>query len=129
MIMTKNNNYSDRLNSAINAKADLLQRFRKATAAPDLAAKLAAREDVARARDARRTARVTEKQAEQQRAMAEAASAIQEETRRQAAEHAASEERQLAQDKRLADVLSDEAARKNARDLRYAKRKAAQIAA
>lgn len=129
MIMTKNNNYSDRLNSAINAKADLLQRFRKATAAPDLAAKLAAREDVARARDARRIARVTEKQAEQQRAMAEAASAIQEETRRQAAEHAASEERQLAQDKRLADVLSDEAARKNARDLRYAKRKAAQIAA
>lgn len=129
MIMTKNNNYSDRLNSAINAKADLLQRFRKATAAPDLAAKLAAREDVARARDARRTARVTEKQAEQQRAMAEAASAIQEETRRQAAEHAASEERQLAQDKRLADVLSDEAARKTARDLRYAKRKAAQIAA
>lgn len=129
MIMTKNNNYSDRLNSAINAKADLLQRFRKATAAPDLAAKLAAREDVARARDARRTARVTEKQAEQQRAMAEAASAIQEETRRQAAEHAASEDRQLAQDKRLADVLSDEAARKNARDLRYAKRKAAQIAA
>lgn len=128
IITTKNDNYSDRLNNAINAKAALLQRFRNATAAPDLAAKLAAREDVARARDARRIARATGKQAEQQRAMAEAASAIQEETRRQAAEHAASEERQLAQDKRLADVLSDEAARKNARDLRYAKRKAAQIA-
>ena len=129
MRMTKANNYSDRLNNAINAKADLLKKFRNAAAAPDLAAKLAAREGVARARDARRVARDAAKQAELQRAAAEAASAIQDEIRRQAVEHAASKERQLAQDKRLADVLSDEAARKHARDLRYAKRKAAQLAA
>lgn len=127
--MSKVKDYSDRQNSALSAKAELLRKFRNAAASSDLAAKLAAREDVARARDVRRLARDEQKRAEQQRVEAEIASAIHEDICRQAAEAAAIQEKHLAQTRRLANVLSDEAARKSARDLRYAKRKAAQLAA
>lgn len=127
--MTKVKEYSDRQSDAIKAKAALLEKFRSATAAPDLAAKLAARAEVARARDVRRAARDAEKLAEQQRAADLAAAVVEEDMRRLAAENAVIEERQSAQAKRIALVLSDEAARKSARDLRYAKRKSAQLVA
>lgn len=127
--MTKVKEYSDRQSDAIKAKAALLEKFRSATAAPDLAAKLAARAEVARARDVRRAARDAEKLAEQQRAVDLAAAVVEEDMRRLAAENAVIEERQSAQAKRIALVLSDEAARKSARDLRYAKRKSAQLVA
>ncbi|MWP39087.1 hypothetical protein GQY15_16025 [Rhodobacter sphaeroides] len=124
--MTKFKEYSDRRSDASNAKAALLEKFKSATAAPDLAVKLAVRAEVARARDARRAARDAEKL---QIAAAEAAAVVEEDVRRQAAEAAAIEASQRAQDRRIALVLSDEAARKTARDLRYAKRKAAQLVA
>lgn len=127
--MTKVKEYSDRQSDAIKAKMALLEKFRSATAAPDLAAKLAARAEVARARDVRRAARDAEKLAEQQRAADLAAAVVEEDMRRLAAENAVIEERQSAQAKRIALVLSDEAARKSARDLRYAKRKSAQLVA
>ncbi|AZB56758.1 hypothetical protein EBL89_16175 [Cereibacter sphaeroides] len=121
--------YSDRRSDASNAKAALLEKFKSATAAPDLAVKLAVRAEVARARDARRAARDAEKLEQLQIAAAEAAAVVEEDVRRQAAEAAAIEASQRAQDRRIALVLSDEAARKTARDLRYAKRKAAQLVA
>lgn len=124
--MLKIKEYSDRRSDAINAKAVLLAKFKGATAAPDLAEKLAARAEVARLRDARNAAREAEKLAKQQIAVAEAAAVAEEEMQRQAAEAATIEASQLAQARRIALVLSDEAARKSARDLRYAKRKAAQ---
>ncbi|MGP3699524.1 DUF6481 family protein [Rhodobacter sp. NSM] len=127
--MTKFKEYSDRRSDASNAKAALLEKFKSATAAPDLAVKLAARAEVARARDARRAAREAEKLEQLQIAAAEAAAVVEEDVRRQAAEAAAIEASQRAQDRRIALVLSDEAARKTARDLRYAKRKAAQLVA
>jgi hypothetical protein len=49
--------------------------------------------------------------------------------RRQADEAAEIKASQSAQDRRIALVLSDEAARRSARDLRYAKRRAAQLVA
>ncbi|MDX5358585.1 MAG: DUF6481 family protein [Rhodobacterales bacterium] len=127
--MTKVKDYSDRRGDAIKAKEALLEKFRNATAAPELAAKLAARAELARARDVRQAAREAEKLAQRQRVADEAAAVVEEEMRRQAAEAAAIEERKSAQDRRIALVLSDEAARKSARDLRYAKRKAAQLVA
>lgn len=127
--MIKTKEYSDRRSDAFNAKAALLEKFRRATAAPDLAAKLVARCEVARARDARRASREAERLAEQQIAAAEVAAVAEQEIRRQAAEAATIEASQSAQDRRIALVLSDEAARKTARDLRYAKRKAAQLVA
>lgn len=127
--MTKAKEYSDRRSDASKAKAALLEKFRTATAAPDLASKRAARAEVVRARDARRAARNAEKLAEQQRVAAEAAEAVEEVMRQKAAEAAAIEASQSDQARRIALVLSDEAARKAARDLRYAKRKSAQLVA
>ncbi len=127
--MTKFKEYADRRGDAVKAKEALLQKFRNATAAPDLAVKLAARAEVARARDLRRAAREAEKLAEQRRVADEAAAVVEADMRRQAAEAAAIEASRSAQDRRIALVLSDEAARKSARDLRYAKRKAAQLVA
>jgi hypothetical protein len=124
--MIKVKEYSDRRGDASKSKETLLEKFRNATAAPDLALKLAARVEVARAREVRHAAREAEKLAEQQRIADEAAAVVEEDLRRQAAEAAAIEARQSAHDRRIALVFSDEAARKSARDLRYAKRKAAQ---
>ena len=124
--MLRTKEYSDRRSDAIHAKAALLEKFKSATAAPDLAEKLAARAEVARLRDARHAAREAEKLRAQESAAAEAAAVADAERERQAAEAATHEAGKLAQARRIALVLSDEAARKTARDLRYAKRKAAQ---
>lgn len=110
--MIKSKEYSDRRSDAFNAKAALLEKFRRATAAPDLAAKLATRCEVAQARDTRRASREAERLAEQQIAAAEVAAVAEQEIRRQAAEAATIEASQSAQDRRIALVLSDEAARK-----------------
>ena len=124
--MTKVKEYSDRQGDASKSREALLEKFRNASAAPDLAVKLAARADLARERELRHAAREAEKLAEQKRLAHEAAAVVAEDMRRQAAEAAALEASRSAQDRRIALVLSDEAARKSARDLRYAKRKAAQ---
>lgn len=131
--MTKSKEYSNPQGDANKAKAALLEKFRNASVATDLSAKLAAHAEVARARDARHAARDAardaEKLAERQRVADEAAAVVAEEMRRQAAEAAEIKASQSAQDRRIALVLSDEAARRSARDLRYAKRKAAQLVA
>ena len=127
--MTKSKEYSNPQGDANKAKAALLEKFRNASAATDLSAKLAAHAEVARARDARHAARDGEKLAERQRVADEAAAVVAEEMRRQAAEAAEIKASQSAQDRRIALVLSDEAARRSARDLRYAKRRAAQLVA
>lgn len=127
--MTKVKEYSDRRGDASKSKEALVAKFRNATAAPDLAVKLTARAEVARAREARHAAREAEKLAERQRVADEAAAVVEADMCRQAAEAAAIEASRSAQDRRIALVLSDEAARKSARDLRYAKRKAAQLVA
>ena len=133
--MTKSKEYSNPQGDANKAKAALLEKFRNASAATDLSAKLAAHAEVevARARDARHAARDAardaEKLAERQRVADEAAAVVAEEMRRQAAEAAEIKASQSAQDRRIALVLSDEAARRSARDFRYAKRKAAQLVA
>ena len=127
--MTKSKEYSNPQGDANKAKAALLEKFRNASAATDLSAKLAAHAEVARARDARHAARDAEKLAERQRVADEAAAVVAEEMRRQAAEAAEIKASQSVQDRRIALVLSDEAARRSARDFRYAKRKAAQLVA
>lgn len=101
----------------------------KAAAAPGLVARLAARAEVARARDERIAARGAEKAAEKLLAGAEAARIAEEELRQREAEISSAEAHRVARDNRIALVLSDEAARKAARDLRYAKRKSAQLVA
>ncbi|KQB12991.1 hypothetical protein H9N28_14155 [Rhodobacter capsulatus] len=124
--MLKTKEHFDRRSDAVSAKAALLEKFKSATAAPDLARKLAARAEVARLRDARHAARAAEKLKAQQIAEAETAAVAEAERQRQAAEVATLEAEKLAKARRIALVLSDEAARKTARDLRYAKRKGAQ---
>ena len=124
--MLRPKDYADRRSDAISAKAALLAKFKCATTAPDLAEKLAARAEVARLRNARHAARDAEKLKAQESAAAEAAAVAEAEAQRKAAEAATLEAGKLAQARRIALVLSDDAARKAARDLRYAKRKAAQ---
>lgn len=127
--MAKLKEYSNPRGDANKANAALLEKFRNASATTDLSVKLAAHAEVARARDARHAAREAEKLAERQRVADEAAAVIAEEMRHQAEEAARIETSQSARDRRIALVLSDEAARQSARDQRYAKRKAAQKAA
>ena len=95
--MLKTKEYSDRRGDAISAKAALLEKFKSATSAPDLAEKLAARAEVARLRDARQAAREAEKLQAQQIAAAEAAAVAEAERQRQAAEVATLEASKLAQ--------------------------------
>lgn len=127
--MTKAKEYSNPQSDANKAKAALLEKFRNAAATTDLSAKLAAHAEVARAREARHAARDAKKLAERQRVADEADAVVAEDMRRQAAEAAEIAASQSAQDRRIALVLSDEAARQSARDQRYAKRKAAQLVA
>lgn len=129
MSILKVKEYADRRSDAANAKAALLEKFKSAIAAPDLSMKLAARAEVARLRDARLALRDAEKRAQQEIAAAEVAALVETEVQRLAAAAAIVEANQSAQARRIALVLSDEAARKAARDLRYAKRKAAQSGA
>lgn len=124
--MAKLKEYSNPQSDATKAKAALLAKFRTAAATTDLSEKLAANAEVARAREARHAARDAEKLAERQRLADEAAAVVAEDMRRQAEKAAEIEASQSAQDRRIALVLSDEAARQSARNLRYAKRKAAQ---
>ncbi|MES2815800.1 MAG: DUF6481 family protein [Pseudomonadota bacterium] len=127
--MAKAKEYSNPQGDASKAKAALLEKFRNAAATTDLSVKLAARAEVARARDVRHAARDAEKLAEQQRVADEAAAVAAEDMRQQAAKAAEIAASQSAQDRRIALVLSDEAARRSARDQRYAKRKGAQVVA
>ncbi|MBP2448422.1 DUF6481 family protein [Rhizobium leguminosarum] len=119
----KNNELSDRRSAAAEAKAALLNAYRTAkdTAEPTRLAKQAERQAVAVAREERRAERERAKREELERAQAA-------EAERQAAAEAEAradaEAREAADKDRIARVIADEAARKAARDLRYANRKA-----
>ena len=114
---------SDRRGAAAEAKAAQLEAYRAARIAADASEpqRQAERAAVTAAREERRIERDRLKQEEQERTERETAE-------RQAAEYAAAnaeaEARQKAEDARVASVIEGEAARKAARDLRYANRKA-----
>ena len=122
---TRDNDLFDRRNAAADAKAALLKAYRtaKEAAEPTLLARQKERMAVAEAREARRAKRERLKLEERERVQAESAE-------RQAAADAAAraevEAREKVEKDRVSRVIEDEAARKAARDLRYANRKARQ---
>lgn len=121
----RQNELADRRSAAADAKASLLKTYlaAKTAAEPLKAVKQAERIAVSEAREARRTERDRIKNEE--RALDEAKAAEE----RAAAEEAATAEiraRAAAEHNRIARVVEDEAARKVARDKRYANRKARQ---
>lgn len=120
--------FSERRGNATSARLSMIESFKaaQAAAAPRLAARSAERVEIAQAREARRATRDAERLAEVHRVAAQEAALAEEQLQLEAAEIATRDARQSAQDKRIALVLSDEAAGKAARDQRYAKRKAAQ---
>ena len=121
----RDNDLSDRRAAAADAKAALLQSYlaAKAAAEPTRLARQQERMAVAAAREERRAERERLKLEEQRQAEAAAAEL---QAAAEAAARAEVEERERAEKDLIARVIADEAARKAARDLRYAKRKARQ---
>ncbi len=119
------NGFAERRTAAAEAKRQLLAKFASAPKPtdPEMQEKLAAREAVAQAREARRAEREAQKQAEHDRILAEAAAAAAAAEQEQRAE---AEARQAEIAERVSRVVADEAARKAERDRRYAARKARQ---
>ncbi|TNC47609.1 hypothetical protein FHG66_16315 [Rubellimicrobium rubrum] len=126
----KDNDLADRRSAAADAKAALLQTYRatKDAAEPTRLARQAERLAVATARDKRREERdrlkleELERQQEQERIHAEA---VQYQAAANVAARAQAEALEKA-DNLIARVIKDEAARKAARDQRYANRKTRQ---
>jgi hypothetical protein len=126
----KDNDLADRRNATADAKAALLRAYRatKEAAEPTRLARQAERVALAAARDKRREERdrlkleERQRRQEQERLQAEAA---QQQTEASVAARARIEA-QEANDNLIARVIRDEAARKAARDQRYANRKARQ---
>ncbi|MCA1441739.1 hypothetical protein I6F07_16220 [Ensifer sp. IC4062] len=120
---SRDNQLSDRRAAAAEAKAALLKAYHAARISdePARAARQAERASIVAAREERRLERARVKLEQQARAEVEAAEL-------QAAAHAAAlaeaEAHEKAEKERVARVIKDEAARKAARDLRYANRKA-----
>ena len=128
----KNEAFTDRRVAAAEAKAALLQNYRiaKEAAEPTRLVRQEERLAIAEAREGRRAEREQARRAEQERLQAEAAARQAEAATRQAAADAAAaadaEARAAAEKSRIHRVIEDEAARKAARDKRYADRKARQ---
>jgi hypothetical protein len=119
------NGFAERRTAAADAKRQLLAKFASAPKPtdPEMQEKLAAREAVAQAREARRAEREAQKKAERDRLLAEAAAVA---AAAEAEERAEAEARQAEMADRVSRVVADEAARKAERDRRYAARKARQ---
>lgn len=117
------NGFAERRNSAAEAKKQLLAKFASAPKSTDPAMRerLAAREAIAAAREARRAEREASKKAEHERVLIEAAALA---AAAEADERAEAEARQAVINDRISRVVADEAARKAERDRRYAARKA-----
>lgn len=115
--------FADRRKTADSAKKALLEKFSAAPKADDPAVqeRLAARQAVAEAREARRAERDALKIAERERLAAEAEAAAAEAGRLEREE---AEAREAKLNESIARVMADEAARKAERDRRYAARKA-----
>jgi uncharacterized protein (DUF1501 family) len=120
---TRDNGLSERRKAASDAKAELLKKYKDATqaSAPQLAKKLAERQEIAAARQARQAQREIEKA--QAKALAEKNAA--ENAEREAAEALMqTAEREALEKQRREDALLLEAQKKAERDARYASRKA-----
>ena len=115
----------DRRSTAANAKAALLAAYQVAKTANDpvRAAKQAERTALVQARDLRRVERDRLKVEERNRRDADAA---EKQAAIEAAALAETEERAIAESASIRRVVEDDAARKAARDRRYANRKARQ---
>ena len=120
-----NKNFNDRRQDAAEAKKKLLEKFKKAPKAddPEMIAKRAEREAIAKAREERRAERERLKIEEQERKAAEAAAAAE-------AAHALANAEAIAREaeekERIARAVADAAEMKAKRDERYAARKARQ---
>ena len=116
---------AERIKTAAEAKRARLEKVRAVdpTKDPEFAARLAARQELAAARDQREAQRREERRLEKERqiAAAAAAKAAQLEAERAAAEAREREQRELAERE-----AATELERKKARDARYAARKARQ---
>lgn len=121
---TRDNQLSDRRTASANAKSALLDAYQAAqTSDPEVKAeRLAERARIAAEREERRLERERVKLEEKARLEAEAA---EKEAAAYAAARAEIDARESEEKARVARVIEDEAARKAARDLRYANRKAA----
>ena len=121
----RDNGFAERRTAAADAKRQLLAKFASAPKPtdPEMREKLAAREAVSLAREARRAEREAQKAAERERELAEVAALA---AAAEAEERAGAEARQAEVADRVARVIADEAARKAERDRRYAARKARQ---
>jgi hypothetical protein len=115
--LLKDHKYQDRASTSAEAKKAMLERFKARPPADDPAvlARRAEREAIARARDERTAEREKLKREEEARREAE----------RIAFEAAERERKEREENERIERELALEAARKAARDARYAARKAA----
>ncbi len=120
---TKDSQLFDRRAAAADARAALLKAYQAARVAdgPARTARIAERALITAAREERRLERERQKQEEHACAAAEAAEM---QAAADAAAITAAEARENAEKARLTRLVEDEAARKAARDLRYANRKA-----
>lgn len=121
----RNTELADRRSAAANAKAALLGAYQAAKSADDpvRAAKQAERTALVQACELRRVERDCLKVEERNRRDADAA---EKQAAIEAAALAETEERAIAKSARIRRVIEDDAARKAARDRRYANRKARQ---
>jgi hypothetical protein len=119
------NGFAERRNIAAEARKQMLTKFAAAPKPtdPEMQERLAAREEAARAKEARRAERAALKAAEKERILREA-----EELKAAAAalETAEADAREAEVNNRISRVVADEAERKAERDRRYAARKARQ---
>jgi len=118
-------NFTDRRQDAAEAKKRLLEKFKSAPKAddPEMAAKRAEREAMAKAREERRAERERLKLEERERKAAEAAA---EAEAAHAAANAEAIAREAEEKSRIERAVADAAAMKAKRDQRYAARKARQ---
>jgi hypothetical protein len=107
---TSKPNLNDRLSAAAAARKALIEGFKTKRDDPDVLARQAALKEISAAREARRSQRQADKEAEAVRLAAEAAARD-------------AEEKRLAQETKI-NAAALEAERKAARDARYAARKA-----
>jgi hypothetical protein len=116
------NSFSERRKSAHRAKRQLLAKFASAPKPtdPEMQERLAAREEVASARTARRAVRDAIRAEDNDRLLKEAAAA-------EAQQRAEADARRAKVDNQIARVVADESARKAERDRRYAAREARQV--
>lgn len=125
MAIFKERNFSDRRQTANEAKKALLEKFkaRPSDDDPEVQARRAERQAIAEAREKREAERREQRRLEAER---EEREKLERTAAAEAAAKAEAEERAKKEDDLVARLLADEADRKAKRDARYAARKARQ---